>query len=200
VRSLNTAEPATRTLASARTASGVTSDDGPAKGVDDVNSIGFLVTGEGVNAFESDEKDNNLGDIVAAFAPGGVSNPTLSANIQATLKLAGSNLTPLNVANRLRTQTCAGCHQYSNNDHGLGGKAMWPNKTAGDPTPNPVHPPMAFTQESEQNLDLQSAVVGTGKRYAISLAVECFLDFRVAFMEKALGLPPGPVVNNCPTQ
>jgi hypothetical protein len=32
---------------------------GPAKGVDDVNSIGFLATGEGVNAFESDERDHN---------------------------------------------------------------------------------------------------------------------------------------------
>jgi hypothetical protein len=172
---------------------------GPANGVDDVNSIGFLVTGEGANTFESDEKDNTLGDIVAAFAPiGAVPNPTLSANIQTSLTLAGSNLSQLNVVNRLRTQTCARCHQYSDNDHGLGGKAVWPDKTAGDPTPNPVHPPMPFTQESERNADLQPAVVGTGKRYAISLAVERFLDFRVAFMEKALGLPPGQVVNNCP--
>jgi len=166
---------------------------GPANGVDDVNSIGFVTTGEGVNSFESDEKDHNIGDIVAAFAAAGAENPTLSASIQQTLTLAGSNLTPLNVVNRLRTQTCAGCHQYSNNDHGLGGKAFWPDKSNGDP---PAHPKMPFTQESER--DFRPAAVGTGQRYAISSAVECFLDFREAFMTKALGLSPGTVGNNCP--
>jgi hypothetical protein len=44
--------------------------------------------------------------------------------------LANSTLMPLNVVSRLRTQTCAGCHHYSDNDHGLGGKAIWPNKSA----------------------------------------------------------------------
>ncbi len=153
---------------------------GPAKGVDDVNSIGFA-TGVGLNAFESDEKDHSLGDIVAAFAPAGVPNPTLSASVQATLTLAGSPLTPLNVVSRLRTQTCAGCHHYSDGDHGLGGRAFWPNKQSiGDPT----HPAMPFTQESERTADLQPAIVGAGKRYAISATVECLLDFREAFMKR----------------
>jgi hypothetical protein len=168
---------------------------GPGKGVGDVNSIGFGTTGLGVNAFESDESNRPLGDIVDAYAPGGVENPALKSNIQAVLTLDGSTLVPLNVVNRLRTQTCAGCHEYSDNDHGLGGQAIWPNKALGDAT----HPKMPFTQESEQTKDLQPAIVGGGKRYAISTTVECLLDFREAFMKKALGLPMGAPVNHCPT-
>jgi len=169
---------------------------GPKKGVDDVNSIGFLVTGKGANAFESDEHDLTLGDIFAAYDPFGVENPTLKANIQETLTLAGSSLSPRNVVKRVRTQTCAGCHQYSNGDSDLGGKALWPDKSTGDST----HPKMPFTQESERDQDLQAAIVGGGKRYAISLAVECFLDFREAFMRTALGLGPGTSVDNCPAK
>jgi hypothetical protein len=102
----------------------------------------------------------------------------------------------LNVVNRIRTQTCAGCHQFSNNDHGLGGKAIWPNKSAGDST----HPAMPFTQQSEKTSDLQPAIVGGGKRYAISLTVDCLLDFREVFMKKALGITPATSANHCPTQ
>jgi hypothetical protein len=59
---------------------------------------------------------------------------------------------------------------------------------------------MRFTQESEQDKDLRDAIVGGGKRYAISLAVECFLDFREAFMRTALGLDPGTSGDNCPAK
>jgi hypothetical protein len=170
---------------------------GPDKGIDDVNSIGFQATGEGVNAFESDESNPPLGDIINAYAPGGVGteNPVIQSNIKSAIGRVGANVTTLNVANRLRTQTCAGCHQYSDNDHGLGGKAIWPNKRVGDAN----HPAMPFTQESEKIADLQPAIVGSGKRYAISLTVECLLDFREVFMKKALGLTPTSA-NNCPTQ
>jgi hypothetical protein len=171
---------------------------GPGNGVDDVNSIGFQTAGQGVNSFESDESHPDLGDVVAAYtsAPGGKENPVIQSNIAASLALLHSPLSTLNVANRVRTQTCAGCHQFSNNDHQLGGKAFWPNKTAGDAT----HPAMPFTQESEKTSDLQSAIVGGGKRYAISLTVECLLDFREVFMKKALGITPPSSANHCPTQ
>lgn len=160
---------------------------GPAKGPADTNSIGFAVTGEGINAFESDEHDNVLGDVAFAFLGGGSTpNPVLQANIQTALTLAGSNLTPTNIVKRVRTQTCAGCHRYSNGDADLGGGAVWPDKQG---TSDSTHPAMGFTQESELNSDLQPAIVGTGKRYAISAAVESFLVFREAFMKKALGLP-----------
>jgi hypothetical protein len=175
---------------------GILGGAGPAGGVDDVNSIGFQATGQGVNAFESDESNPDLGDIATAYAPGGTENPGLRSNIQSILNVAAPTLTPLNVVNRLRTQTCAGCHQYSDNDHGLGGKAVWPNKRAGDAT----HPRMPFTQESERTADLQPAVVGGGKRYAISSTTECLIDFREVFMKKALGLSPPTSVNHCPTQ
>jgi hypothetical protein len=169
---------------------------GPANGVDDVNSIGFQTSGQGINSFESDELQPDLGDIVAAYAPGGKENPIIQANIAASLSLLHSPLSTLNVVSRLRTQTCAGCHQFSNNDHGLGGKAIWPNKSTGDAT----HPTMPFTQESEKDSDLQPAIVGGGKRYAISLTVECLLDFREVFMKKAIGIAPATSTNHCPTQ
>ena len=171
---------------------------GPGNGVDDVNSIGFQTMGQGVNSFESDESHPDLGDVVAAYtsAPGGKENPVIQSNIKASLTLLQSPLTTLNVANRLRTQTCAGCHEFSNNDNQLGGKAIWPNKTKGDAT----HPAMPFTQESEKTSDLQSAIVGGGKRYAISLTVECLLDFREVFMKKALGITPASSTDHCPMQ
>jgi hypothetical protein len=171
---------------------------GSGNGVDDVNSIGFQTSGQGVNSFESDESHSDLGDIVAAYtsAPGGKENPVIQSNIATSLALLHSPLTTLNVANRLRTQTCAGCHEFSNDDHQLGGKAIWPNKTKGDAT----HPAMPFTQESEKTSDLQPAIVGGGKRYAISLTVECLLDFREVFMKKALGITPASSTDHCPMQ
>jgi hypothetical protein len=92
-------------------------------------------------------------------------------------------LTPTNIVNRIRTQTCAGCHHYSGNPStvgpdDLGGGAVWPNKADG-------HPPMDFTHVSERDEDLQE----NGQRYPISSAAESFLVFGEAFMKKALGLP-----------
>ena len=78
----------------------------------------------------------------------------------------------------------------------VGGKAIWPNKSAGDAS----HPAMAFTQESERTANLQPAIVGNGKRYAISLTTECLLDFREVFMMKALGLTSAASASHCPTQ
>jgi hypothetical protein len=93
---------------------------------------------------------------------------------------------PTNIVNLMRTQTCSGCHHYSGNPGDspaadLGGGAV--DRAAGDST----HPKMDFTQESERDDDLQPAIVGSGKRYAISNAVDAFLMFREAFMKKALG-------------
>jgi hypothetical protein len=157
----------------------------------DINSIGFAVSAATTNAFESDEKNGDrvkLGDVSAAFlgsANGTTPNPALSASIQDALNASGSSLNPTNIVNRIRTQTCAGCHHYSGNPNDgaaadLGGGAVWPDK---------ADPKMDFTQESERDDDLQAAIVGTGKRYAISSAVDAFLLFRESFMKKALGLP-----------
>lgn len=168
---------------------------GPANGMGDSNSIGFSISGTGENAFEGDEWDPErvkLGDVSAAFLGNGngtMPNPALSASIQDALTAAGSKLTPTNIVNRIRTQTCAGCHHYSGNPYAgpddLGGGAVWPDKADGDAE----HPGMEITQVSERDDDLRPAIVGNGKRYAISSAVEAFLVFREAFMKKALGLP-----------
>jgi hypothetical protein len=167
---------------------------GPANGVGDINSIGFSLPGTGENAFEGDENENHhdrvkLGDVSAAFlgcVNGTMPNPVLSKSIQDALTAAGSNLTPTNIVNRIRTQTCAGCHHYSGNPHAgpddLGGGAVWPNKADADRK-------MDFTHVSERDDDLRQAIVGNGQRYAISSAAEAFLVFREAFMKQALGLP-----------
>jgi hypothetical protein len=163
---------------------------GPAKGMGNINSIGFSISGTVENAFEGDELD--LGDVSAAFLGGlnGTPNAVLSASIKDALTAAGSNLTPINIVNRIRTQTCAGCHHYSGNPHfdvppdDLGGGAVWPDKADGDAE----HPMMDFTHVSERDDDLQQAIVGNGQRYAISSAAEAFLVFRQAFIKKALGL------------
>ena len=137
------------------------------KGIDDVNSIAFKTSGRGINAFESDESKQNLGDIIAAY--GDDSNKRqdpFAKRIAETLSAIGSKISAVNVVDRIRTQTCAGCHQFSDSRDdksfpnrppdlrkgfdtvGLGGKAKWPNKACGDidmkvcksPKDNPTHP------------------------------------------------------------
>jgi hypothetical protein len=159
---------------------------GWAKGVGDINSIGFSISRADENAFEGDEWGGDpvkLGDVRAAFwepcVNGTKPSPVLSKSIQDALTAAGSDLTPINVVNRIRTQTCAGCHHYSGNEtyggsDDLGGGAAWPKRE-----------PMDFTQVSESDADMQD----NPKRFGISSAVEKFLEYREAFMKKALGLP-----------
>ena len=92
---------------------------GPAKGIADANSIGFGTKGEGINSFESDEHDAtlgspSLGDVSVAFVgSANKPNPTMSSNIQAILDLNHAAVSPLNVISRIKTQTCAGCHHFS---------------------------------------------------------------------------------------
>jgi hypothetical protein len=164
---------------------------GQAKGAGDINSIGFSLPGTGENAFEGDQWNQDrakLGDISAAFLGCDnrtMPNPALSKSIQDALTAAGSPLTPTNIVNRIRTQTCVGCHHYSGGTCGsnelncypddLGGGLAWPPKWAN----------MDFTHVSER--EVQNP--GSGDRYAISNAAEKFLEFREEFMKRALGLP-----------
>jgi hypothetical protein len=187
--------------------------DNTAVHLDDVNKIGFSISGEGINSFESDEKglvaDTAFGDIAAAFkGNGSPRNDPLVSNIQGALNIAlpGGNVTPLQVVTRIGTQTCSGCHQFSNGSD-LGGGTKWPDKAKGDlqgTTDRTNHPPMPFTQESEKQTDLREAISVSnngkkGDRYAISITVECLLDAREIFMKQAIGLPPAPgaAVNHC---
>jgi hypothetical protein len=53
---------------------------------------------------------------------------TFSANIQAELNNLGSGLSPLHIARRAMTQSCAGCHQLNNGAHSdLGDNLDWPS-------------------------------------------------------------------------
>jgi hypothetical protein len=159
----------------------------------DINSIGFSLPGTGENAFEGDQWNGErakLGDISSAFL-GCVNrtmpNSVLSKSIQDALTAVGSDLTPANIVNRIRTQTCAGCHHYSGDACGsnerdcypddLGGGLVWPPKN------------MDLTHVSERKVDLRPAIVGQGDRYAISSVAEKFLEFREEFMKRALDLP-----------
>lgn len=83
-----------------------------------VNGIG-LVSGQEFNAGDSFSQgsQNNYRSQAAT-------NAALHANITAALP-AGSGLTSTNVLDRATTQSCAGCHQLSNNVN-LGGGVTWP--------------------------------------------------------------------------
>jgi hypothetical protein len=184
-------------------------DDKTSLNPNDVNKIGFSTGGEGINSFESDEMSNAndpvFGNVVAAFTgDGSPRNDPFVTNIQDALKivLPNGNITPLHVVSRIGTQTCSGCHQFSDASD-LGDGTKWPNKAKGDlPTDRTNHPPMPFTQESEKQGDLREAISVSsngkrGDRYAISITTECLIDGREKFMRQALGLPLPPPVDHC---
>ncbi len=162
---------------------------GGKKGIDDVNSIAFKTSGRGINAFESDESKQNLGDIIAAYGDdNNKRQDPFAKRIAETLSAIGSKISAVNVVDRIRTQTCAGCHQFSDSRDdksfpnrppdlrkgfdtvGLGGKAKWPNKACGDidmkvckspkdnPTDKQSHPPMPFVHISERTDDLRDSI------------------------------------------
>jgi hypothetical protein len=193
----------------------------------DINSIKFSMLKPGANAFQSDEGPPvpcsgpsscapGQGNIVSAF---GSNNTNMTTDIDDDLIAVNSptGILASNVVDRIRTQTCAGCHQFSDtklgpvgfdDQNGLGGNAHWPTKACGDYAPTCTtpgflldaarpHPPMQFTQVSEVILTPSIADQGKEWRYAISSTVECMLDFREKFMEQSLGLPL-TAANNCP--
>lgn len=115
-----------------------------------VGLIAFPTLSRIATAFESDSSAQDRGDIVSGYNGGLANAPTFNTPIADDLaglnsKLKGGTLTVANVIDRVRTQTCAGCHQYSDTktttpagDFGfdpagaLGLGAVWPNKACGD--------------------------------------------------------------------
>jgi hopanoid biosynthesis associated radical SAM protein HpnJ len=197
--------------------------------IGDINAIKYLLTKSVTNAEQSvsgspvpctapstciDPK--NVDNILSAV--NGNTNFITDIQDDVTAIKAPSGITASNIVDRLRTQTCAGCHQFSDTKQGpvgfddkdgLGGGAHWPTKACGDYGPSCTlgsflitdksksHPPMQFTQVSEAVL-VPSASDGDGHwRYAISSTVECMLDFREKFMKAALGMA-ATSANNCP--
>jgi hypothetical protein len=206
---------------------------GDFKSLADINAIKLLLTKSVTNAEQSVAgsprpcvapstcNPSELDNIVGASA----GNTNLATDIQDFLIAikAPQGIVAANVIDRLRTQTCAGCHQFSDtkidpakpdfvgfdDKDGLGGGAHWPTKGCGDYAPScslssflitdktKLHPPMQFTQVSEAVL-IPAAGDGDGHwRYAISSTVECMLDFREKVMKGALG-QPATSANSCP--
>jgi hypothetical protein len=142
---------------------------GGSSGVGDVNAIAFNVNQNRFNALESDEGHDTLGDVLKAFTTNGPGQ--LGTKIQQAITAQASPLTVDNVVRRIRTQTCAGCHQYSNGDNGIGGGATWPSS-------------LGFTHESERDSDVEAGP--NGPRFKISPALAGFLQFRAQVIAKFL--------------
>lgn len=99
---------------------GVASSMGKA-GEANIDTFAFGLTVPGVdhlNSFES-EAGRSDGNVVAAFDSCRLSNDCLIEK-KITEALKGSPLSANNIIHRIGTQTCAGCHHFSNGDTELG--------------------------------------------------------------------------------
>lgn len=103
-----------------------------------VNALS-LAPGDMFNEFESVASTTNVHYAQFTF-------PSFRSAIQQRLTALGSPLDPTHILNRATTQTCAGCHQQSNNAD-LGGGLRWP-------------PSLEFTHIDE-NRQLSQALLGT---------------------------------------
>ena len=70
-----------------------------------------------LNSFDSMAQSETLGDVTVAFES--CESCPLRQRLDAALNAAGSKLNADVVIRRIRTQTCAGCHSYSNPDEEL---------------------------------------------------------------------------------
>jgi len=105
------------------------------------------------------------------YLEGTTPSKTFLANIKAAILKANpkSKLTAENILSRATSQSCAGCHELTQNDQQLGGGLTWPQSNG-------------FTQIDERST-LSPALTGT------------FLPFRAGvledFIDKELGCTPG---------
>ncbi len=93
-----------------------------------------------------------------------------ATGIQSRLDMLGSTLAPDDIVRRAKTQTCAGCHQLSNNEP-LGEGLVWP-------------PSLGFVHVHEQ----QTELIGGATHFLISDALQnTFLPHRERLFEAFLG-------------
>jgi hypothetical protein len=90
-----------------------------------VFTFAFALTTKGLdhlNSSDSMEQLESQGDVVEAVkrCRDKYKDCPLEERINTELKNAGSPLNANNIMHRIRTQTCAGCHHYSNGDRELG--------------------------------------------------------------------------------
>ncbi len=95
--------------------------------------------------------------------------------LDSQLATLGSTLTPDDIVARAQTQSCAGCHRFSNNAN-LGGGLSWPAA-------------LGFVHVSEKDSDLE--VVDGVTRFKISPALEnAFLPHRKIVLDGYINNPP----------
>jgi hypothetical protein len=96
-------------------------------GETNIDTFAFGLTEPGVdhlNSFESQAELPNEGNVVAAFDDCRLlekchKTDAIEKKITEELDKVGSSLSTDNIIHRIRTQTCAGCHHYSNGDKEL---------------------------------------------------------------------------------
>ena len=105
------------------------------------------------NPFESSENVADRGSVELAFKPTSLVGVYLAAKLDELKKPGGggTTLTVDNVIQRIQTQTCAGCHQWSNGKPLGGGAGNWPSS-------------LQFVHQSEQDPETVDGV----QRFRIS--------------------------------
>jgi hypothetical protein len=135
------------------------------------------------NSFESDESSDPKisagGKLGSALMQFDAERGVLFGRLQQALLDKHSKLTPSQVVARLQTQTCAGCHRFSNRNlngsqpnsgNDLGGGLNWTQS-------------LGFTQESER--DFEGGPDGNASRFLISdLLKDVFLPARLDNMRR----------------
>ena len=153
--------------------------DGPYAGYFAANAVGTLAAANlsdiGMHTLDvyNAAQSNSSGGIENNYSANFLENTSFASAIQAAIP-AGSGLTPENIVARAGTQSCAGCHQLSNNAP-LGNGLSWPKS-------------LGFVHVTER----QTEVVDGVTRYLISEALtNNFLPVRKEVMEGYLADQPG---------
>lgn len=131
---------------------------------DDVGGIAVAIEDQ-FNSGQSQASGSTETDSLVNFGEGGA----FEAALDARLAELGSQLEPVDVIARAETQTCAGCHRFSNGRE-LGGGLVWPSS-------------LGFTHVSERDVETVDGVA----RFAISEALTTtFLPQRKQLMSDFL--------------
>ena len=137
------------------------------------------------NSFESDESSDATvsggGKLGSALLQFQAQRGVLFGQLRQALLDQGSKLTPDQIVARLQTQTCAGCHRFSNRD--LNGTQPNPGNDLGQGL-NWTQS-LGFTQESER--DFEGGPDGNASRFLISdILKDVFLPARLDNMRRFL--------------
>jgi len=134
------------------------------------------------NPFEGNEEDSTRGSIAKVFDKASLVGAFVIAKLDELkrLGLPRTSLTAIDIAIRVETQTCAGCHLWSNNQPLGGGAGKWPSS-------------IDRSHVSELPRDQDDSPEG-GKRFGISQTVKSngFIPLRCAVMSRILNVDSTP--------